>query len=147
MIRRVLHANDFSAASRPAFRLAVSMAKTAGASLTIAHVLTPVLPVVEGGYLPPREYERLETAMRRTAQRRLGTLVRAATRARVRCRAMLLEGVPADAIVHAARSTGAQVVVIGTHGRGGMRRLLLGSVAERVIATSGVPVLTVRGRS
>jgi universal stress protein A len=53
--------------------------------------------------------------------------------------------VPFEAIASAARRLGADVVVVGTHGRTGLTRLALGSVAERVVALAPCPVLTVRG--
>ncbi|MFC7233829.1 universal stress protein [Halosegnis marinus] len=56
----------------------------------------------------------------------------------------ILEGNPAHEIVEYAKRSGADVVCMGTHGRGGLNRLLLGSVAERVVRASEVPVLTVR---
>ena len=59
-------------------------------------------------------------------------------------KALLRTGVPHEAIVEAAREEGADLVVIGTHGRGGVDRLLLGSVADRVIRLASCPVLAVR---
>jgi nucleotide-binding universal stress UspA family protein len=56
----------------------------------------------------------------------------------------MLEGNPAREIVEHAKRCGADLVCMGTHGRGGLNRLLLGSVAERVVRASEVPVLTVR---
>jgi nucleotide-binding universal stress UspA family protein len=57
---------------------------------------------------------------------------------------VLVEGAPSERIVDHAREAGCDLIVMGTHGRGGIDRLLLGSVAERVVRTSPVPVLTVR---
>jgi nucleotide-binding universal stress UspA family protein len=57
---------------------------------------------------------------------------------------VLLEGAPSTAIVDYATDEACDLIVMGTHGRGGIDRLLLGSVAERVVRTSSVPVLTVR---
>jgi nucleotide-binding universal stress UspA family protein len=59
---------------------------------------------------------------------------------------VLREGVAANAIVRVARGQRADVIVMGTHGRGGLAKLLLGSVAERVVASAPCPVMTVRGR-
>ncbi len=59
---------------------------------------------------------------------------------------MLLEGVADDQIIRAARRRKADLIVIGTHGRMGLARLFLGSVASRVVAGAKCPVLTVRGR-
>ena len=58
----------------------------------------------------------------------------------------LIQGVAAERIVAAARRNRADLIVIGTHGRTGLARLMLGSVASRVVATAACPVLTVRGR-
>jgi nucleotide-binding universal stress UspA family protein len=57
---------------------------------------------------------------------------------------VLVEGTPSAEIVDYADETGCDLIVMGTHGRGGIDRLLLGSVAERVVRTSSIPVLTVR---
>jgi nucleotide-binding universal stress UspA family protein len=62
----------------------------------------------------------------------------------VRLRTAVLEGAPAREIVDHAVQTGADLLVMGTHGRSGVDRLLLGSVAERVVRTSPIPVLTIR---
>ena len=59
---------------------------------------------------------------------------------------LLVEGVPHEQIVRLARSKRADVVVMGTHGRSGLAKLFLGSVAGRVVAAAPCPVLTVRGR-
>jgi nucleotide-binding universal stress UspA family protein len=64
----------------------------------------------------------------------------------VRVRTVLADGTPFDRIVRIARAEKAGLIVMGTHGRTGLGRFFLGSVAERVVATSPVPVLTVRGR-
>jgi nucleotide-binding universal stress UspA family protein len=71
--------------------------------------------------------------------------VQAARRDRIRVRGAIGEGPAAATIVQAARRHRAGLVVVGTHGRSGVRRLLLGSVAERVVRTSPCPVLTVNG--
>ncbi|MGH7393607.1 MAG: universal stress protein, partial [Candidatus Rokuibacteriota bacterium] len=67
-------------------------------------------------------------------------------KAGVRGRTLLLEGSTHDQIVRAAKSRRADLIVMGTHGRGGIAELFLGSVAERVIGSARCPVLTVRKR-
>jgi nucleotide-binding universal stress UspA family protein len=146
MIRRILHASDFSSASRPAFAKAVDLARANRAELIVTHVLVPAMPVMVDGYISPRAYAEIEAAARREVRKRLALLVTKAARAGVRARALLLEGIPADRIVRAATSQRADLVVIGTHGRTGWSRLVLGSVASRVIGRARCPVLTVRGR-
>jgi nucleotide-binding universal stress UspA family protein len=88
----------------------------------------------------------MEAAARRYGQKHLDALVAKAKRAGVRVRGLLLQGVAADRIVRAARSRHADMIVIGTHGRTGFARLMLGSVANRVISHARCPVLTVRGK-
>jgi nucleotide-binding universal stress UspA family protein len=144
MMRRILHASDFSSASRPAFAKAVELAKGDRAELLITHVLATPVPIMADGYMPAATYRRIEAAARRDAQRRLEALVARARRAGVQARGLLLEGIAADRIVRAARSRRADVIVVGTHGRSGLARLMLGSVASRVVAHARCPVLTVR---
>lgn len=80
------------------------------------------------------------------AAKRIETLGRRAKTAGVRVTTRLVEGNLRDAIARAAKRSAADLVVVGTHGRTGLRKLLLGSVAERIVAISPCPVLTVRGR-
>jgi nucleotide-binding universal stress UspA family protein len=146
MIRRILHASDFSSASRRAFAKAVELAKANRAELIVTHVLMPPVPLMVDGYISPKAYADIEAAARREVQKRLATLVTRARRVGVRARALLLEGIAADRIVRAARSTRADLIVIGTHGRTGFTRMVLGSVASRVISQAPCAVLTMRGR-
>jgi nucleotide-binding universal stress UspA family protein len=145
MIRRILHPSDFSPASRAAFAKAVDLAKQNRAELIVTHVLSPVLPTVDG-YVSPDTYAQIEAANRRYGQKHLGALVAKAKKAGVRTRALLLEGGVSDRIVRAAKGQRAGLIVIGTHGRTGFARFVLGSVASRVVSQATCPVLTVRGR-
>ncbi len=144
--RHVLHATDFSRASGKAFRTAVALARADRAALTIAHVLTPVVPIAGEGYILPETYEKIEKSSRAAARRQLDRLVARAREAGVRATGLLLTGVPHEQIVRALRSRRADLAVIGTHGRTGLARVFLGSVAARVVALAPCPVLTVRGR-
>jgi nucleotide-binding universal stress UspA family protein len=141
---RILHPTDFSPASRAAFTKAVTLAKKDRSELVIAHVLAPVLPAVDG-YAEPQMYAQMEAAGRRYGKKHLDALVARARKAGVRARGLLLEGLVHDRIVRAARSQRADMIVIGTHGRTGLARLVLGSVASRVVSHARCPVLTVRG--
>jgi len=144
--RRILHASDFSTASRAAFNRAVELARADRAGLTVAHVMTPFVPYVGEGYATPQAYEAIVAAARTEARRQLDRLLRRARARGVRAQGLLLEGVPHDRIARAARARRADLIVIGTHGRTGLARLFLGSVAARVIAVAPCPVLTVRGK-
>ncbi len=145
-IRRILHATDFSSASGAAFAKAVELAKANGAELWLAHVVNPVVPMGADGYVSPKVYTDLETAARAAADKRLRALAARAKKAGARARPLLLEGLAHDQITRAARSKRVDMLVIGTHGRTGLARFFLGSVAGRVVAQAPCPVLTVRGR-
>ena len=146
LFRHVLHATDFSGASGKAFTTAVAVARANRAALTVVHVLTPIVPMTTEGFVLPETYERIEASARTGAQKQLDRLLARAGQAGVRARGMLLTGVPHDAIARTARSKRADLLVIGTHGRTGLARVFLGSVAARVVAVAHCPVLTVRGR-
>ena len=145
MVRRILHPSDFSSASRPAFARAVALAKENRAQLIVAHVLSPVMPLTDG-YMSSQAYAEMVAATKKAGQKRLDALVAKARRAGVRARGVLLEGIAADRIVRAARAQGADMIVMGTHGRSGFARLFLGSVASRVVGQATCPVMTVRGK-
>lgn len=142
---RILHPTDFSPASRAAFAKAVQLAKKDRSELVIAHVLPPVLPAVDG-YITLQMYEEIDQGNRTYGKKQLDRLVAKARKAGVRARGLLLEGSVHDRIVRTARAQRADMIVIGTHGRTGLARLVLGSVASRVVTHAKCPVLTVGGR-
>ena len=134
--RRILHPTDFSSASRAAFARAVAMAKAESAQLLLVHVMMPVIPMMGDGYISPKVYDDMQRSMLAHGKKQIDKLVAKAKTAGVRARGLLLEGTAADRIVRAARSYHADVIVIGTHGRTGLARVFLGSVAERVVGTA-----------
>jgi len=143
VFQRVLHPSDFSAASRPAFRKALDLARAGRAQLLIVHVL-PVLPLLPEVYIATTTHHELLRGQRLSAQKQLDRLVRHARAAGLDTQGILIAfGVPADRITRLAKARRADVIVMGTHGRTGIRRALLGSVASRVVATAPCPVLTV----
>jgi len=143
VFRRILHPSDFSRASRAAFKIAVATAKAHRARLLITHVLPP-LPIVPDVYLATRMHEGLVRAQRAHARAELAGLVAAARRAGVGARALLLDfGVVHERIAHLARIQRTDLIIVGTHGRSGLAKITLGSVAERVVTTAPCPVLTV----
>ena len=146
----ILHPTDFSPASNPAFRKAVELAKALRGQLALVHILSPVVIPIMGAetYIPAAMYNEIERTARDTAARHLKRLAARARQAGIRTSTRLIEGVPvAERIVRAARAQRAGMIVMGTHGRTGVTRLMLGSVASRVVATAACPVLTVRGGS
>ena len=140
-IRTILHPTDFSRASAPAFKRAVQMAKDNRAQLLILHVLAPASPMLmTDGYVPPKVYDDMEAAARAEAQKQLRRLVEKAKHSGARVKPILLEGIAHERIIQAARSRKADLVVIGTHGRSGVGRLICGSVAESVLRGTTIPI-------
>jgi universal stress protein A len=146
MSRPILHATDFSPASRAAFAKAIELARRDRAPLLIAHVMTPPLPMLGDGYVSPTTWDEIERSYRKASQKKLDAAVARAKAAGVRARGMLLQGLPHEQIVRAARAQRARLLVVGTHGRSGVARFFVGSVAGRVVASAPCPVVTVRGR-
>jgi nucleotide-binding universal stress UspA family protein len=145
-VRHILHPTDFSGAGRAALARAIHMARAEKAQLTVVHVLPLVMPMMGDGYVSPRVYQDVQRSTREYARKQLDGVLARIRKAGVRAHGLLLEGVPASQITRAARSGRADMIVMGTHGRTGFTRLLLGSVAERVVGTAPCPVLTVRSR-
>jgi nucleotide-binding universal stress UspA family protein len=143
MTRCVLYATDFSRASRPAFARALDLARHHRARLVLLHILMPPSPFL--GDELPASFVDLQVRARREVERRLATLVGQAKKAGIRVETELTEGVPSEEILRAARRQRADLIVMGTHGRTGLGRVFMGSVAERVLQRATCPVLTVRG--
>ena len=143
-VRRILFASDFSKASRKAFVTAVAMAKANRAALTIVHVVVPFAPIVPEQYLDAQTWEQIDKEARRWSQQQLRRLTDRAKKAGVRTVGLLLEGDPVQQTARAIRSMRADLLVVGTHGRTGLTKFFVGSVASRLVATASCPVLTVR---
>ncbi|PWU19389.1 MAG: hypothetical protein C5B48_13625 [Candidatus Rokuibacteriota bacterium] len=141
---RILHAADFSRASGRAFAKALDLATQPRARLCLLHVLVPPSPFL-GNKLPP-SYLELQQWARRDAERRLAAVVARAREAGVKVESKLIAGDPSEQIIRHASRWHADLIVIGTHGRSGLGRAFMGSVAERVLQRASAPVLTVRGR-
>jgi nucleotide-binding universal stress UspA family protein len=142
----IVHPTDFSPASQPALREALARARAGRAPLLIAHVL-PVLPMFPDAYVAATTFDRLVEGQRAQARRQLARLVRRARASSVRASGLLVDvGATAERIVRLARAKRARMIVMGTHGRSGVARAIVGSVAARVLATAACPVLTVRAR-
>ena len=144
-IRHVLCATDLLTTSRNTFETAMALARNANARLTILHVLAPPIVVPEQ-YLDAVALDQLQKRARAWGLKELQKLSVRANRANVETSVLLRNGEPAEEIVRTGRATKAGLIVTGTHGRRGLPRLLLGSVAQRVASTASCPVVTVRGK-
>ena len=136
-IRTILHPTDFSEQARAAFPLACSLARLHGAEVVVLHVIQPSLSFGEmanqfsGGELDEQLMQE-------------DLLPIESTEPGVRVSHQLERGDPADLIVSVAEDRGCDLIVMGTHGRSGLARLLMGSVAEEVSRAAPCPVLTLR---
>jgi nucleotide-binding universal stress UspA family protein len=144
-LRRVLFASDFSKESGKAFAAALMMAKTNRATLTVLHVIAPLMPVAPDQYVGPDTWRELDLETRQWTKRKLDALTGKASKSGLKVVGLTVDGSPAQQIVRVARSKRMDLVVIGTHGRTGLAKFFLGSVAGRVVSTAPCPVLTVRG--
>jgi nucleotide-binding universal stress UspA family protein len=145
-MRRIVHPTDFSPASAPALKKALELAKDNRAGLSIVHVL-PSLPMLPDTYMAATAYEHILSAHRQQAESQMQKAVKRAQAAGVKATGTVVDvGVAADQIVRFAKRQRADMIVMGTHGHGVLARVLLGSVAERVVSRAHCPVLTVRAR-
>lgn len=137
-IKTVLHATDFSPYSDFAFRLACSLARDYRARLVVLHVVEPPLVVYDSGSLLSPVGDGSSESVKEKLQR-----VQAPS-ADVAVEHRLVEGDPAAEILRAGQAVLADLIILGTHGRTGIRRLLMGSVAEQVVRRASCPVLTAK---
>src|SRR6185437_5181589 len=133
----ILHPTDFSEHSEFAFRLACALARDYNARLVLLHVLPPPMVIYAGGPVPAETWPSIEEAKEKLHQLE-------GQAHRVRVESQVMEGDPVDMILRAAAETQSDVIVMGTHGRTALTRLLLGSVAEAVLRKAPCPVLTAK---
>lgn len=136
--RHLLVPTDFSPCSDEAVRVGADLARRYGLPVTLLHVFEPPRHQVARG---PREVNAMMGAL----EVRLGEVRhRVAAGGVTDVRTIVVQGAPLEQIVETARDGGFDLIVMGTHGAGGMRHLLLGSVAERVVHRAPCAVLVVR---
>ncbi len=139
----IICATDFSDAAECAERQAVELARAIGADLVFVHVAVET-PLYGESVFAMADVNRVYEAQRQWAETALRERVARVQAQGVSARMTVRSGVPFEQIVEAAKDEKADMIVIGTHGRTGLHRFLLGSVAERVIRMAPCPVLTVR---
>lgn len=132
---------DFSAGSLGALGFGVASARRLGASIILVHVMDPMYV---SGRFDSKRLRALRTEAHHEAKRLLATLAKRRVRPQVPVRNYLLEGTAYSAIVGMAAKTNTDLIVMGSEGRSGMKRFLVGSVAEKVIRHARCPVLVVR---
>jgi nucleotide-binding universal stress UspA family protein len=143
---RIVVPTDFSQCAEGAWALAQRIAAAAGAELVLVHVLVEG-PLFGETALTMDHVRRVYEAARTWGQQSLDAWMQQAQAKGLKVRVALRTGVPYQEIVNFVKDERGDLVVIGTHGRGGFDRALLGSVADRVVRSAPCPVLTVRGPS
>ena len=141
MYKRILVPLDGSETARYGLREAIALAREQKATLRLLHVISEFPITVEMADKRNSTRSRRASSSGAKEARALATSLAVETETQLRD---LHGGRVADAIVHEAREAGCDLIVIGTHGRRGLSRALLGSDAERVLRQSHVPVLLVR---
>jgi len=146
MFKHILLATDGSAASEHAAQLAVGLARTHGSKLTAVYVVDPY-PYIGVGEINPMGFQAYMSAAQEQASQAHAQVEALCKQggAPVTLQARLVEDVgAASGIVQTAQTEGADLIVLGSHGRSGIARLMLGSVSTKVVAESKVPVLVTR---
>ena len=139
----IIHPTDFSVEAEAAEREAARLARRLGAELLLLHVSVET-PLYGETALGMGDVKRIYEAQARWAEERLAERADALTKDGVATRWRRRVGVVHDEICSAAREEGVDYIVMGTHGRSGIERLMLGSIADRVVRMAPCPVLTVR---
>lgn len=150
MFKRILVAVDGSPASNAGLRSAVELAADQHATLLLLHVVddSTVTAGFEGGFTVPNYIDTFYDALRTSGRKVLAKAETLAKAAGVDYKLVLVESraaTVAHVVVGQAKSLKADLIVLGTHGRRGLRRVLMGSDAEAVVREANVPVLLVRG--
>jgi nucleotide-binding universal stress UspA family protein len=140
VLKTILVPTDFSEGSQVALDHATTLAKTFRAKIVLLHVIETTTYTMTEALQLVNVYEVVKTAVEPV----LDQMVKDLQQAQVTASRVLVQGGSAHEIVAQAREVGADLIVMGTHGRHGVNRLFVGSVAERVVRLSHCPVLTVR---
>ncbi len=146
MFKHILVATDGSEASQHAAALAVGLARAHGAQLTAVYVVDPY-PYLGVGESNPYGFESYMAAARQVASETHTKVAALCANEKpvVQMQASLVEGATVTTgILQSAKDHGADLIVVGSHGRTGIRRLMLGSIANKIVAESHVPVLVTR---
>jgi nucleotide-binding universal stress UspA family protein len=138
-LKSILLATDFSPASEAALPFALTVANHYGSMLYIAHVISPEFMDL----IPPDSAATMILAAKRSAQHDMEHLLKAASQRGVSCQALIGDGAIWDVLQDMIQQNDLDLIVLGTHGRRGLRKFLLGSVAEEVFRKAPCPALMV----
>jgi nucleotide-binding universal stress UspA family protein len=142
-IHHILSPTDFSEHAKQAVTAAFELAQTFGAKLTVLHVVEPPSYLIDS-HASAHHGPLLLKAIEEQARRELDSLLSQSPGAQVEIARRVMVGVPYQRITETAATEQVDLIVMATHGRTGLRHLVLGSVAERVVRLASCPVLTIR---
>lgn len=142
MFKKIVVALDGSDAAHEALNVALRLASTEDAEIGLCSVVDPI--VVAGSSPPSPAMDVAIREMEVDARRLVSDAIERAGREGIRATGQTRSGVPAYEVLRYAERVGADLIVMGTHGRRGFQRFFMGSVAEIVLRESPVPVLIVR---
>ena len=144
-IRSILLPTDFSECANYALSYAASFARQASASIICVHVIEPVVPTVGyTGMAEPLPIADLSDQLEDSAERELPKIAECDECAGLKVEEVVAHGDAASEIVRVARERGVDLIVIASHGRTGLGRMLFGSTAESVVRHAPCPVLVVK---
>ncbi|UCG77981.1 MAG: universal stress protein [Nitrospirota bacterium] len=144
-IKTILCPTDFMEESRQAVRHAVDIARKYGSKIYLLHIMHD-LEKITGWYVPHITIDELYKDIESGAQKELDSIVAEEFKGFSDVEKVILRGIPYTEIIDFAEEKGADLIVIGTHGRKGLEKVIFGSTAEQVVKNSKCPVLTVRIR-
>lgn len=141
-IRRILITTDFSDYSKYAFRHAVTIAEKFDAEITVIHVIQPTITPADYAWVAPPP--TLQADHEKYCRESLDKLVKELIPEGIKTDTLLTHGAPFREIINEGRKRNIDLIVMATHGLGGLSHVLFGSTTEKVVRNSPCPVLTVR---
>jgi len=144
-IRSILLPTDFSDCGNYALSFAASLARTFGASIICVHVIEPMVPTVGySGMTEPLPIADITDQLEYSAERELPKIAEREECAGLEVEEVIVHGEAASEIVRAAKERNVDLIVVSSHGRTGLGRILFGSTAEAVVRHASCPVLVVK---
>lgn len=142
-IKNILFSTDFSENSNHAFDYAIDLASRLGARLYILHVIHELIDTT-GFYVPNISLDQLQKDLEKGAEEMMAKFCREKLGDFKEYECINVIGLPHLEILNMAKEKGMDMIIMGTHGRTGIDRVLFGSTAEKVVKKAPCPVLTVR---
>ena len=143
LAQHILVPTDFSADADQALDYAIALAQALQARLTLLHVFH--LSPLSVGEMPPAVLTATLQEMETNAHQRMQATLTRVHHAGLQADSAIIEGMPFQTIIDTAQARGADLIIMGTHGRTGLIHVLMGSVAEKVVRLAPCPVLVTRG--